>query len=177
MSKPLPPRSPLVLIRHRKRANDSGYCTTRTTILLHFKSNKSFRICCLHCLVMKSAAPNRSKGFNLERYSSHLRNRLQNAESGFDAEAQPCRFPRLVPGPRSQRLQPSGAIGFFCERLENARHAPAPPTILFAKKATLEIATTWERAPGDVLDLACGHTGATEIIGNRGMLLPLFQGQ
>src|SRR5258708_3975580 len=86
-------------------------------------------------------------------------------------------FQRLVPGPRSQKLQPSGAIGFFCERLENARHAPALHTILFAKKAALEIATTWERAPGDVLELACGHTGATEISANLGMLLPLFQGE
>src|SRR5258705_6347273 len=86
-------------------------------------------------------------------------------------------FPRLVPGLRSQKLQPSGAIGFFCERLENARHAPALHTILFAKKAALEIATTWKRAPGDVLELACGYTGATEISANRGMLLPLLQGQ
>lgn len=86
-------------------------------------------------------------------------------------------FPRLVPGLRSQKLQPSGAIGFFCERLENARHARALHTILFAKNAALEIAATWKRAPGDVLELACGHTGATEISANRGMLLPLFQGQ
>jgi len=177
MSKPLPPRSPLVLIRHRKRANGSGYCTRCATIVLRLQCNKPFIICRLHWVVIGHVAPNRSKRFNLELYSSHLGNRLQNAESGFDAEAQPCRFPRLVPGPRSQKLQPSGAIGFFCERLENARHAQALHTILFAKKATLEIATTWKCAPGDVLELACGHTGATEISANRGMLLPLFQGQ
>ena len=85
--------------------------------------------------------------------------------------------PRLVPGPRSQKLQPSGAIGFFCERLENARHARALHTIVFTKKTALEIAATCKRAPGDVLEFACGHTGATEISANRGMLLPLFQGQ
>ena len=126
---------------------------------------------------MNSVAPNRSKRFNLELYSSHLGNRLQDSESGFDAEVQPCRFPRLVPGPRSQKLQPSGAIGFFCERLENARHAQVLHTILFTKKTALEIATPWKRAPGDVLELACGHPGATEISAKRGMLLPMLQGE
>src|SRR6266853_6577050 len=153
MSKPLPPRSPLVLVRHRKRANGSGDCTRCATIALRLQCNKPFIICRLHWVVIEHVAPNRSKRFNLELYSSHLGNRLQNAESGFDAEAQPFRFPGLVPGPRSQKLQPSGAIGFFCERLENARHAQALHTILFAKKATLEIATTWKCAPGEFLEL------------------------
>jgi hypothetical protein len=177
MSKPLPPRSPLVSIRHRKRANGSGYCTRRTKPVLRWQSNKPFIIRCLHYRVIERVAPNRSKRFNLEPYSSHLGNRLQNAESDFHAADSPCRLPRLVPGPRSQKLQPSGAIGFFCERLENAGHARALHTILFTKKAALEIATTWKRAPSDVLGLACGHTRATEISANCGMLLPLFQGQ
>ena len=92
-SKPLPPHSPLSSIRHRKRANGSGYCTRRTKPVLRWQSNKPFIICQLHCLVIERVAPNRSKRFNLELYSSHLGNRLQNAESGFDAEAQPCRVP------------------------------------------------------------------------------------
>src|SRR6267142_4044289 len=94
MSKPLPPRSPLVLIRHRKRANGSGYCTRCATIVLRLQCNKPFIICRLHCVVIERVAPNRSKRFNLELYSSHLGNRLQNAESGFDAQAQPLLIPK-----------------------------------------------------------------------------------
>src|SRR5258708_3975579 len=94
MSKPLPPRSPLVLIRHRKRANGSGYCTRCTTIVLRLQSNKPFIVCRLHCVVIEHVAPNRSKRFNLELYSSHLGNLLQNAESDFDAEERPCRIPK-----------------------------------------------------------------------------------
>jgi hypothetical protein len=41
----------------------------------------------------------------------------------------------------------------------------------------LEIVAAGQRAAGDVLELAGGHTDAAEIHANGGMLLPLFHGQ
>jgi hypothetical protein len=161
VSKPLPPRSSLVLIRHRKRANAGDSARVAPPSLCSAHPSKRLLICYLACWATKRIVPNRSKQFSLEPGEHAFRECVRRCEMARSSPDQR----RLQAFPRSEvssrttvtKFTAIRRYRFFSRGATECRYARAFHPLLFTKNSALEVAAIGQCAPGDVVELAGRH--------------------